>query len=88
MRIEYGNRQNYNINTDNGNPTSPTLTATMRKFDAGFNGGIGYRLGRAQLGYDLGLVNFVPNDADGQDTGSKGYHRGFQLTATHFFLTK
>lgn len=88
--MEYSNRQNDNANTDNGNPTSPTLTATMQKFDTGFNGGIGYRLGRvrAQLGYGLGLVNFVPNDADGQDIGSKGYHRGFQLNATYFFVGK
>ncbi len=89
LQVEYGTRQNANDNAQN-NPNStsaPTLILTFRRFDAGLNGGVGYRVGpfQAQLGYGLGLVNFVPKDSDGQDTGSKGYHRSFQLTGNYFF---
>ena len=60
---------------------------TFRHLDAGLNGGVGYRVGAfpAQLGYGLGLVNFVPNDNNGQDTGSKGHNRRFQLATICFF---
>ena len=89
LSVEYGDQQNDNKNAGgNGNGLSaPPLIATFRRFDAGFNAGLGYRVGpiQAQLGYGLGLVNFVPKDTNGQDTGSKGYHRGFQLTANYFF---
>jgi hypothetical protein len=94
LTVEYGNRQNDNSaatgGTGSGGLGAPTLTLTARRFDAGLNGGIGYRVGpvQAQLGYSLGLVNFVPNDPDGQDTGSKAYHRGFQLAATYFLPGK
>ena len=89
-----GGNGSYNITlnaTNNGNGLSaPPLTATFRRFDAGLNAGVGYRVGpvQAQLGYGLGLVNFIPNDSDGQDTGSKGYHRALQLNATYFFAGK
>ncbi|GAB3583288.1 porin family protein [Hymenobacter daeguensis] len=87
LTIEYGDKQNDNSALNNGNSTSPTIVVTARRFDAGLNGGVGYRVGpfQAQLGYGLGLVNFVPNDSDGTDTGSKSYHRGFQLSANYFF---
>ena len=92
LSVDYGDRQNPNDNaTNNGNGLSaPPLTATFRRFDAGLNAGVGYRVGpvQAQLGYGLGLVNFIPNDSDGQDTGSKGYHRALQLNATYFFAGK
>jgi hypothetical protein len=96
LAVEYGDRQNDNSAATGGAGSgglgfgAPTLTLTARRFDAGLNGGIGYRLGpvQAQLGYSLGLVNFVPNDPDGQDTGSKAYHRGFQLAATYFLPGK
>lgn len=96
LTVEYGDRQNDNSAATGGTGSgglglgAPTLTLTARRFDAGLNGGIGYRLGpvQAQLGYSLGLVNFVPNDPDGVDTGSKAYHRGFQLAATYFLPGK
>jgi hypothetical protein len=90
LAVEYGDRQNDNSSAGSGSSFgAPTITFTARRFDAGFNAGVGYRVGpvQAQLGYGLGLVNFVPNDSDGNDTGSKAYHRGFQLAATYFFAT-
>ena len=91
LAVEYGDRQNDNSSATNGATLGvPTLTLTARRFDAGLNGGVGYRVGpvQAQLGYSLGLVNFVPKDSNGQDTGSKAYHRGFQLAATYFLPGK
>ena len=92
LNVEYGTRQNDNAAVQNNpNPTSaPPLVLTFRRLDAGLNGGVGYRVGpfQAQLGYGLGLVNFVPNDTNGQDTGSKGYNRSFQLAANYFFGSK
>ncbi|WP_197076813.1 outer membrane beta-barrel protein [Hymenobacter terrenus] len=88
LKIEYGNRQNANNTQNTPNPTSaPPLILTFHRFDAGLNGGVGYRVGsfQVQLGYGLGLVNFVPKDTDGTDTGSKRYHRSFQLSASYFF---
>lgn len=91
LTVEYGDRQNDNSSAGSGSVFgTPTITFTARRFDAGLNAGVGYRLGpvQAQLGYGLGLVNFVPKDSDGNDTGSKAYHRGFQLAATYFFAAK
>ena len=89
LKVEFGDKQNDNSNSST---TSGTLTATVtaRRFDAGLNGGVGYRVGpfQAQLGYGLGLVNFVPKDTNGNDTGSKGYHRMWQLSANYFFGSK
>jgi hypothetical protein len=86
LTVEYGDQQN-----DNANNTSSlgnlSATVTVRRFDAGFNAGVGYRKGpfQVQLGYGMGLVNFVPKDTDGNDTGSKAYHRVLQLSANYFF---
>jgi hypothetical protein len=91
LTVEYGDRQNDNSAAGNGSGLgAPSLILTVRRFDAGLNGGIGYRLGpvQAQLGYNLGLVNFVPKDSNGDDTGTKAYHRGFQLAATYFLPSK
>lgn len=94
LLVEYGDRQSDNNSATNGGTGSllgaPTVTYTARRFDAGLSAGVGYRVGpvQAQLGYSLGLVNFLPRDSDGNDTGSKAYHRGFQLAATYFFATK
>ncbi len=91
LNVEYGDRQNDNSSAGSGGGLgAPTFTLTARRFDAGLNAGVGYRVGpvQAQLGYGLGLVNFVPKDSDGNDTGSKAYHRGFQLAATYFFSAK
>jgi hypothetical protein len=88
LTVEYGDRQNDNSSTGTGSISgTPAITYTAHRFDAGLNAGVGYRVGpvQAQLGYGLGLVNFVPKDSDGSDTGVKGYHRGFQLAATYFF---
>ena len=83
LTVEYANRQNDNANNPN-NPNS--LNLTVRRFDAGLNAGMGYRVGpfQAQLGYGLGMVNFVPKDSNGNDTGSKSYHRVLQLSANYF----
>lgn len=92
LKVEYGTKQNDNSAAQNStNATSaPQLVLTFRRLDAGLNGGVGYRVGpfQAQLGYGLGLVNFVPSDSNGQDTGSKGYNRSFQLAANYFFGSK
>jgi hypothetical protein len=91
LNVEYGDRQNDNSSAGSGSAFgAPSVTFTARRFDAGLNAGVGYRVGpvQAQLGYGLGVVNFVPNDSDGADTGSKAYHRGFQLAATYFFAAK
>ena len=86
VTVEYGDKQNDNSTLGGGTSTSPTITVTARRFDFGLNAGLGYRVGpfQAQLGYGLGLANFVPNDPDGVDTGSKSYHRVFQLSANYF----
>jgi len=87
LKVEFAAQQDPNANNPS-NPNSGALsyTFTARRFDAGFNGGFGYRFGpfQAQLGYGFGLVNFVPKDANGNDTGSKGYNRAFQLSANYF----
>jgi hypothetical protein len=92
LNVEYGDRQNDNSSAGSGSNVfgAPTITFTARRFDAGIEAGVGYRVGpvQAQLGYGLGLVNLVPKDSDGSDTGSKAYHRGFQLAATYFFAAK
>ncbi|MDB5235762.1 MAG: hypothetical protein JWR44_2755 [Hymenobacter sp.] len=86
LTLEFADKQNDNANAGN-NPGSLNFTYTVRRFDAGLNAGVGYRMGpfQAQLGYGLGLVNIVPNDTDGNDTGSKGHNRVFQLSANYFF---
>lgn len=86
LKVEFGDQQNENAN-NNSSSNSLTATATVRRFDAGLNAGVGYRVGpfQAQLGYGLGLVNFVPKDTQGNDTGSKSYNRVFQLSANYFF---
>ncbi|MDB5271035.1 MAG: PorT family protein [Hymenobacter sp.] len=92
LKVEYGTKQNDNAaaQTSNNTNSAPPLVLTFHRLDAGLNGGVGYRVGpfQAQLGYGLGLVNFVPNDPNGQDTGSKGYNRSFQLAANYFFGSK
>ncbi|SFQ37914.1 outer membrane beta-barrel protein [Hymenobacter arizonensis] len=91
LTIEYGDRQNPNDQLNNGfgggfNST-PNVIATFRRFDAGLNAGVGYRLGAYQLqaGYGLGLINISPNDPDGNDTGGEIYNRSFQVSANYFF---
>lgn len=86
LKVEFGDQQNDNSNNNNNNSTSPTLTVTARRFDAGLNAGVGYRMGpfQGQLGYGLGLANFEPKDSDGNDTGSKSYHRVLQLSVNYF----
>ena len=85
LKVEFADKQNDNANNSN-NPGALSATVTVRRFDAGLNAGVGYRVGpfQAQLGYGLGLVNFVPKDSDGTDTGSKSYHRVIQLSANYF----
>lgn len=59
----------------------------LRQLDAGFNMGVGYKVGaiQAQVGYGLGLVNLVPNDSDGNKPDLKVNNRGFQLSLSYFF---
>ncbi|MBF9221996.1 outer membrane beta-barrel protein [Hymenobacter ruricola] len=87
LKVEFGDKQNDNANNNPGTSGTPTATLTVRSFDAGLNAGVGYRFGpfQAQLGYGLGLVNFAPNDPDGNDTGAKSYNRVVQLSANYFF---
>ena len=58
----------------------------VRRLDAGFNGGVGYRQGpfQVQFSYGLGLGNIVPNDSQGQDQGT-ARNRVLQLSANYFF---
>ena len=83
LKVEFADKRNDNANN---NSNSLNATVTVRRFDAGLNAGVGYRVGpfQAQLGYGLGLVNFLPKDSNGNDTGSKSYHRVFQLSANYF----
>lgn len=85
LTVEFADKQDDN-STVNNNSSTPTIIVTTRRFDAGFNAGIGYRVGpfQAQLGYGLGLINSVPKDSDGNDTGSKSYHRVLHLSANYF----
>ena len=89
LNVEFGSQQNDNSNS-NTTPGSLSATITARRFDAGLNAGVGYRVGpfQAQLGYGLGLVNFVPKDTQGNDTDTKSYHRVWQLSANYFFGSK
>ena len=71
------------------NPNGPNdaVDARVRRFDAGFNMGVGYRVGpvQVQLGYALGLLNAQPDyPASYQMKNETGYHRNAQLTATYF----
>jgi hypothetical protein len=90
LNVEYGDRQNDNAQAqkslNNGLASTPTVVATFRRFDAGLNAGVGYRVGpfQAQLGYGLGLMNLAPNDPNGKDTGGELHNRGFQLSANYF----
>jgi len=62
-----------------------------RRFDAGLNAGVGYRLGpwQAQLGYGLGLINQQPGKAaTHRDDLPAYYQRVVQLSATYFVKTK
>lgn len=88
LEVVYGNTDQTNNTTNNSNAlATPALQYPVRQFDAGLNGGVGYRIGpvQAQLGYSLGLANIVPNDSNGNDTGDRARNRGFQLAATYFF---
>ena len=61
--------------------------AYRRNIDAGFNMGVGYKVGgiQAQLGYGLGLSNLIPNDANDKKPEITVRNRGFQLALSYFF---
>ena len=61
--------------------------AYLRNIDAGFNMGVGYKVGgiQAQLGYGLGLSNLIPNDANDKKPDITVRNRGFQLALSYFF---
>ena len=61
--------------------------AYLRNIDAGFNMGVGYKVGgvQAQLGYGLGLSNLVPNDENDKKPDITVRNRGFQLALSYFF---
>ena len=70
----------------NSNSSNVELDARARRFDAGVNLGVGYRLGpvQVQLGYAFGLLNAQPDyPASYQVKNETGYHRNAQLTATY-----
>lgn len=58
-----------------------------KRFDAGFNAGIGYRRGpmQVQLGYGYGLINLYEHEVTDQPSIQGGYNRVAQLTGTYFF---
>lgn len=63
---------------------------SVRQFDAGLNGGLGYRQGpfQVQVAYGLGLSNLVPRNSDGSESGDKARNRVLQLSANYFFGSK
>ncbi len=70
-----------------------TFDARTRRFDAGLNVGVGYRVGpvQAQLGYGLGLLNAQPNYPASSATttypdNTTGYNRSVQLSVAYLFL--
>ncbi|GAB3638715.1 hypothetical protein GCM10027422_43050 [Hymenobacter arcticus] len=72
-------------------PLSYGPSTTNQRFDAGFQGGVGYRQGpvQVQLGYSLGLLN-LHHTSDQREFGRDvnayaAYNRGVQLTGTYFF---
>ncbi|MGI4863561.1 MAG: outer membrane beta-barrel protein [Janthinobacterium lividum] len=70
------------------NASGPGIEARMRRFDAGFNAGVGYRSGpvQVQLGYGLGLLNVQPDYPDSyQVDNTKAHLRTVQLAATYYF---
>lgn len=76
------------LNFANQEPSNLKDTETyVRRLDAGFNGGVGYRQGpfQVQFSYGLGLGNIVPNDSQGQDQGVSAHNRVLQLSANYFF---
>lgn len=77
----------------NPNPNGSTVEfdARARRFDAGFNLGVGYRVGplQVQLGYAIGLLNAQPDyPASYRLKNDTGYHRNAQLTATYFLPSR
>jgi len=76
-----------NVDIKFASKESKTSKAYLCQFDAGFNMGVGYKIGgiQAQLGYGLGLGNLIPNDADDQKPTDKVHNRGFQLSLAYFF---
>ncbi|MBF9140632.1 porin family protein [Hymenobacter properus] len=60
--------------------------AYLRRFDAGFNFGIGYKIAgiQAQAGYGLGLGNLFPNDKNDPKSEDKLHNRGFQIAVSYF----
>jgi hypothetical protein len=68
--------------------TLTTRQYASRRFDAGFNVGVGYRRGPLQLqaGYGIGLVNLYYDGATEGRSFQSGYNRVAQLTATYFLL--
>lgn len=69
------------------NGSGDNVDARVRRFDAGLNAGVGYRVGpvQVQLGYAFGLLNAQPDyPASYQMKNETGYHRNAQLTATYF----
>lgn len=57
-------------------------TTYLRRFDAGVQSGIGYRLGsvQAQLSYSHGFFNRLPRTQDGATAPDKVYHQALQLS--------
>ena len=76
--IKFADQEPSNMNGDEG---------YVRRLDAGFNGGVGYRQGpfQVQFGYGLGLGNLVPKDSQGNDQGITVRNRVLQLSANYFF---
>lgn len=72
--------------TQNPNGSKENVTY-VRGFDAGLQGGVGYRykMLQAQASYQLGFSNLVPTDAQGQDVGYTAKNRGFTFSVGYLF---
>ncbi|WP_324673306.1 outer membrane beta-barrel protein [Hymenobacter sp. GOD-10R] len=68
-----------------GKSSSPYYNDAFRRLDAGYNVGIGYKLGpwQAQLSHMHGVKNTYPSPSIGYNPQVK--NRGYQLNATYFF---
>lgn len=80
-KVNFANQESANNSSSNNNDV------TVRRFDAGFNVGLGYRQGpfQVQASYGLGLGNIIPRKSDGNDNKNTANNRLGQLAVNYFF---
>lgn len=89
--IKSGDKQPNENTSAIGSSQNPNSTGKnvlyVRGFDAGLQGGVGYRykMLQAQASYQIGFSNLVPADAKGQDVGYTAKNRGFTLSVGYLF---